>query len=165
MSEFNEIFFSQDPTIIKNINSPEVIPILPVRNTVLFPFSMFPLTVGRESSIKLIEEVSNNQNRLLGVITQRDPSVDEPEEADLYAVGTLGIAAKQIRVKENNVIAVIQGLKRFRIREFVQRQPYLRARIEILEDVNVLQEASKAEAVRRSIEALFQQVISLSPGL
>jgi ATP-dependent Lon protease len=165
MSEFNELFFSQDPTSNKNVNFPEIIPILPVRNTVLFPFSMFPLTVGRESSIKLIEEVSSNPNRVLGVITQRDPSVDGPQEVDLFTIGTLGIAAKQIRVKENNVIAVIQGLKRFRIKEFVQRQPYLKARIEILEDVNAIEEESKAEAVRRSTEALFQQVISLSPGL
>jgi len=165
MSELNEIYFSQEPILDKNTSFPEIIPILPVRNTVAFPFSMFPLTVGREGSVKLIDEVSNSQNRLLGVITQRDPSVEEPQEVDLYTTGTLGIAAKQIRVKENNIIAVIQGVKRFRVKEFVQSQPYLKARIEILEDVNVAQEESKAEAVRRSIEALFQQVISLSPGV
>jgi len=161
----NEIVIFQDPQSDEAIKVPDMIPILPVRNMVLFPFSVLPLTVGRESSTKLIEDVSSADNRYLGVIAQRDPSVDEPQEIDLFSIGTLAVVSKQVRVKDNNLVAIVQGLKRFRIREYVQTHPFFKARVEPLDDIVSVQNESKAEAMRRSIEALFQQIVTLSPGL
>ncbi len=160
----NEILVA--PKVIEDgTRFPDTIPILPVRNTVLFPSSMFPLTVGRESSIRLIEDLNNGSDRFLGVITQRDPSVDDPEQFDLFSVGTLGIAAKQIRVNENSILLVVQGIRRFRIVEFIRTRPYLTARIQMIEDIVGHQEPARKEAIRRNIETLFRQVVSLSPGL
>ena len=144
---------------------PETLPILPVRNMVLFPQAIVPLTVGRESSIKLIEELDGRENRFLGIVAQREASVDDPQQIDLYSVGSLAVCTKQIRAKDSNLVVLVQGVRRFRIREFIQTQPYITARIELLEDVLLPEDPSKTEAVRRNIEALFEKVVTLSPGL
>ena len=144
---------------------PETLPILPVRNMVLFPQAIVPLTVGRESSIKLIEELDGRENRFLGIVAQREASVDDPQQIDLYSVGSLAVCTKQIRAKDSNLVVLVQGVRRFRIREVIQTQPYITARIELLEDVLLPEDPSKTEAVRRNIEALFEKVVTLSPGL
>lgn len=150
---------------INDSPAPEVIPILPVRNTVLFPQSVLPLTIGRESSVRLIDEVAGRENRVLGIVAQREASVEDPQQIDLFAVGSLALATRQIRVKDGNLVVVVQGIKRFRIREFVQNQPYVIARIELLEDVASTSDRSRSEALRRNVEALFEKVVNLSPGL
>jgi ATP-dependent Lon protease len=144
---------------------PEILPILPVRNMVLFPQAIVPLTVGRESSIKLIEELDGRENRFLGIVAQREASVDDPQQIDLFSVGSLAVCTKQIRAKDTNLVVLVQGVRRFRIREFVQTQPYITARIELLEDLLLPEDPSKTEAVRRNIEALFEKVVTLSPGV
>jgi ATP-dependent Lon protease len=161
----NEMFILRDPTSLEHMKLPELISILPARNTVLFPSSMIPLSVGRESSVKLVEEINSQDERYLGVVAQRDASLDDPQEIDLHAVGTLALATKQIRVKDNSLILAVQGLKRFRIKEYVQTRPFIKARIELLDDIVSVPSESRAEAMRRSIETLFQQVVTLSPGL
>src|SRR5215510_7017896 len=161
----NELFVLKDPASIEQLQLPEVISILPVRNTVLFPSSMIPLTIGRESSVKLVEEINSQQERYVGVMAQRDPSVEDPQEIDLHSVGTLAISTKQLRVKDNTVVLAVQGLKRFRVKEYLQTHPFIKARIELLDDVLSVPSESRAEAMRRSIETLFQQVVTLSPGL
>ncbi len=144
---------------------PELVPILPVRNTVLFPQSVLPLTIGRENSVRLIDEVAGRDNRVLGIVAQREASVEDPQQIDLFAVGSLALATRQIRVKGGNLVVVVQGIKRFRIKEFVQNAPYLVARIELLEDVASTSDRSQSEALRRNVEALFEKVANLSPGL
>ena len=161
----NELFILRDPAALENMKLPELIPILPARNTVLFPSSMIPLSIGRESSVKLLEEVNSQDERVLGVVAQRDPSLDDPQEIDLHSIGTLALATKQMRVKDNSLIVAVQGLKRFRIKEYVQTRPFIKARIELLDDVVSVPSESRAEAMRRSVETLFQQVVTLSPGL
>ena len=161
----NELFILRDPAALENMKLPELIPILPARNTVLFPSSMIPLSIGRESSVKLLEEVNSQDERVLGVVAQRDPSLDDPQEIDLHSIGTLALATKQMRVKDNSLIVAVQGLKRFRIKEYVQTRPFIKARIELLDDVASVPSESRAEAMRRSVETLFQQVVTLSPGL
>jgi ATP-dependent Lon protease len=154
------------PDRLVNIeNIPDIIPLLPVRNVVVFPSTILPLTVGRESSVRLLEYINTTESRMLGIVTQRDPEVDDPQEIDLHSMGTLAVASKQIRAKGKSLMVVVQGLKRFRIQEIVQTKPYLSARMAYLEDLAPTQESSKIEALRRSIQALFQQVVSLSPNL
>jgi ATP-dependent Lon protease len=143
----------------------ETLPILPVRNMVLFPQAVVPLTVGRESSIKLIEELDSRENRFLGIVAQREASVDDPQQIDLYSVGTLAVSTKQIRAKDANLVVLVQGVRRFRIREFIQTQPYITARVELLDDLQLPEDPSKSEALRRNIETLFEKVVALSPGL
>src|SRR4029077_20262373 len=113
----NELFILRDPATLENMKLPELISILPARNTVLYPSSVIPLTVGRESSVKLVEEINSQDERYLGVVAQRDPSLDDPQEIDLHTVGTLAVATKQVRVKDNTLVLAVQGLKRFRIKE------------------------------------------------
>jgi ATP-dependent Lon protease len=166
MREFeNELIFPPELRLNGKLHLPDSIPILTVRNTVLFPNAMSPLTIGRESSVRLIQEVDSKQNRYLGVITQRDPTVNEPQPADLFSVGTLAIAAKPFRVQESTVILMVHGLVRFRVKEYVNAHSYLRARVELLDDVMPAQDAAKTEALRLSIETLFQKIVNLSPGL
>ena len=161
----DEIIFPRDIKIDETAKLPDLVPILPVRNTVLFPFSMLPLTVGRGGSIQLIEDLKPSHHRFLGVVTQRNPAIENPQEIDLFSIGTLGVAAKEIRVNENSLVVFVQGVKRFRIKEFVQLHPYPKARIQLLEDIVSPQTESKTEAMRRSIEGLFEKVVNLSPGL
>jgi ATP-dependent Lon protease len=144
---------------------PEIVPLLPVRNLVLFPLSIVPVTVGREGSRKLLEEANRSEGRLFGVLTQRDSEVEEPQEIDLYSVGSLATASKQIRVKDNHLAVVVQGLQRFRVVEVIQNRPYLLGRVQYLEDIPPVLERSKVEAMKRSIQSLFQLVVGLSPGL
>ncbi len=151
--------------VVNSEKLPETIPLLPVRNVVVFPLTVLPLTVGRESSVRLLDHINSMENRFLGIVAQRDPEIDEPQEIDLHAVGTLAVASKQMRAKDQSLVVVVQGLKRFKIQEIVQNKPYLEARVTYLEDVPPTQESSKVEALRRSLMTLFQQMISLSPNL
>jgi ATP-dependent Lon protease len=166
MKDFeNDLIFPPESKLNGTLHLPDSIPILPVRNTVLFPSAMSPLTIGRESSVRLIQEVDSKQSRYLGVIAQRDPTINEPKPADLFSVGTLAIAAKPFRVQENTVVMLVHGLVRFRVKEYVNSGPYLRARVELLDDVMPPEDAAKMEAIRLSIETLFQKIVNLSPGL
>lgn len=107
---------------------PEQVPILPLRDTVLFPQSALPLGAGRESSVRLLEDVVRG-GRLIGVFTQRDPSTEDPQEADLHRIGTLATVHKVLKQPDGTVRLVVQGLHRIRIVEMSQVRPYLVARI------------------------------------
>jgi ATP-dependent Lon protease len=107
---------------------PERVPILPLRDTVLFPQSALPLGAGRESSVRLLEDVVRG-DRLIGVFTQRDPTTEDPQQADLHRVGTLATVHKVLKQPDGTVRLVVQGLHRIRITEMTQVRPYLTARI------------------------------------
>src|SRR3990172_5036465 len=110
---------------------PDELPILPVRDAVIFPNAVIPLTVGRESSVKLITEVQQN-NGMLVVLTQRDKRVDSPGPGDLYEMGTVSVVHRVMKTPEGNLFVIIMGVSRMRVREFTQFDPYLCARIEVL---------------------------------
>ena len=107
---------------------PEQVPILPLRDTVLFPQAVLPLGAGRESSLRLLEEVMRG-GRLIAVFTQRDPATEDPQHADLHQVGTLATVHKALKQPDGTVRLVVQGLHRVRIVEMLQVRPYLTARI------------------------------------
>jgi ATP-dependent Lon protease len=143
---------------------PEQVPILPLRDTVLFPQSALPLGAGRESSVRLLEDVIRG-GRLIGVFTQRDPSTEDPQEADLHRTGTLATVHKVLKQPDGTVRLVVQGLRRIRIVEMTQVRPYLMARVaEVLE---VLPPGGdlESEALARNAVTLFRQVVELSPML
>jgi len=143
---------------------PEQVPILPLRDTVLFPQSALPLGAGRESSVRLLEDVVRG-GRLIGVFTQRDPTTEDPQEADLHRIGTLATVHKVLKQPDGTVRLVVQGLHRIRITEMMQVRPYLTARIAQVPELAPPAGDLEAEALARNAGNLFRQVVELSPML
>ncbi len=143
---------------------PEQVPILPLRDTVLFPQSALPLGAGRESSVRLLEDVIR-RGRLIGVFTQRDPATEDPQEADLHRTGTLASVHKVLKQPDGTVRLVVQGLHRIRIVEMTQVRPYLTARVAEVPEVSPSGGDLEAEALARNAVTLFRQVVELSPML
>ncbi|NOR75654.1 MAG: endopeptidase La, partial [Draconibacterium sp.] len=133
-SEFLPIIADGDDKDLKNIEVPDVLPILPLRNTVLFPGVVLPITVGRERSLELIRDV-NKGSKLLGTIAQKDYTVDKPKPSDLYSIGTVAEILKILEMPDGSTSVIIQGKRRYSIREFISEEPYFKAKIEPLTDV------------------------------
>jgi ATP-dependent Lon protease len=140
------------------------LPILPVRDTVLFPNAILPLTVGRESSLKLIGDLKDEE-KLIAVISQRDPRVENPQPVDLYQIGTAAFVHKIIRLPSQSLFIFVEGLQRIALDEVIQTEPYLRARVRPLQDIIADPKEPDFEALVRSVTSLFQQVVQLSPTL
>ncbi len=138
------------------------IPVLPVRDTVLFPHAVLPLTVGRESSIQLIESLG--EERAIVVAAQLDPRLDTPKPGDLHPVGTLATVHKVVRMPNQSRFVFTEGVSRVRLVRFVQSEPFMVAEIETLEDAEPASSAS-FEALVRNVIAQFQQIVSESPTL
>src|SRR5438067_10225639 len=117
----------------KTFLTPEVLPVLPVRDTVLFPGAMSPLTVGRESSLALVGSLQGEE-RLLAVVAQLDPRIEDPAAADLHKVGTLAKVHKTVKMPNGNVVVFLEGLQRIQINELITLRPYMQARIEAQPD-------------------------------
>jgi len=138
--------------------------ILPVRDTVLFPNAILPLTVGRDSSLKLINDLKE-EDKYVGVISQRDPRVDNPQPVDLFQIGTVAFVHKIIKLPSQSLFIFVEGLQRIAIEEVTQVEPFLRARVKPLADVTPGGKESDFDALVRSVTAMFQQVVQLSPTL
>src|SRR5437016_14176682 len=110
---------------------PDVLSILPLRSFVVFPGTILPLTVGRAASINLLDETLP-QTKIIGLLTQRDETKEDPQPQDLYSIGTAAIVLKLIRQSDDHLIIVVQGLRRFALRKVIATAPYLRAEVELL---------------------------------
>jgi len=142
---------------------PEILPILPVRDTVLFPGAVLPLTVGRESSLALVNALQGEE-KMLGVVAQLDPRIEDPAGADLHKVGTLARVHKTVKMPNGNVVIFLEGLQRIQIMDLIGLRPYLRAKVEAQPDI--LGEAdTELEALERNAQELFRDVVSHSPQL
>ena len=146
------------------VDIPEMLPILPLRDTVLFPNSFMPLAVARESSVTLIDDAMS-AGKVIGVFTQREPSVDEPGQADLYAVGTASQIHKMFKLPDGSLRLIVQGLGRVTLTEVVETKPYLRARVAQVPEVAREEDRLEIDAQLRNIKGNFSQVVSLSPLL
>ena len=142
---------------------PDVLAILPLRGTVLLPHAVLPLGAGRASSIRLIEEAIQS-GRLVGVVTQRDPQQDAPDFDGLHPIGTVTVIHKAMKQADGSLRLIAQGLGRFRLLEVLEREPFLRARVEAI-DEPVPAADLELEALTRSVRALFEKVVSLSPAV
>src|SRR5215469_2335322 len=142
---------------------PETLAILPVRDTVLFPGAVLPLTVGRESSLALVNSLTGDE-KLLGVVAQLDPRVEDPAAADLHKVGTLAKVHKTVKMPNGNVVIFLEGLQRIQITDLVTIRPFLKARIEAQPDITGDVDA-ELEALQRNAQDLFRDVVSHSPQL
>lgn len=138
------------------------IPVLPVRDTVLFPHAVLPLTVGRESSIQLIQSLGEEKTIL--VVAQRDARQDAPDPAELHTVGTLATVHKVVKMPNQSLFVFAEGNERVRLREFVQRTPFLTAESDSFGDIEPAK-SPEAEALQRSVVEQFQQIVAASPTL
>ncbi|WP_027375953.1 endopeptidase La [Kaistella palustris] len=140
-----------------------IFPILPVRNMVMFPKVVIPITAGREMSIKLLEEAQRN-NQLIGVLSQNNSSIENPTEKDLYTVGTLVKIIKIIKLPEGNVTAITRGFQRFKVKNFTSTAPYFKAEVTRLKDVNT-KKKEEYSALLENIKALALKIIELDPNI
>jgi ATP-dependent Lon protease len=142
---------------------PEVLSILPVRDTVLFPGAVLPLTVGRDSSLALVNALEGDE-KFLGVVAQLDPRIEDPAAADLHKVGTLAKVHKTVKMPNGNVVIFLEGMYRIRVIELIGLRPYLRARVE--KEIEFVGEMdAELQALQRNAQDLFRDVVSHSPQL
>jgi len=140
------------------------LPVLPVRDTVLFPNAILPLTVGRDSSLKLVGDLKDEE-KFIGVIAQRDPRVDNPQPVDLFQIGTVAFVHKIIKLPSQSLFIFVEGLQRIAVEEVTQVEPYMIGRVKPLQDVMPKEKQADFDAIVRSVTSLFQQVVQLSPTL
>jgi ATP-dependent Lon protease len=143
---------------------PPEVPVLPLRDTVLFPNSFMPLAVARESSVRLIDEAITT-NKVIGVFTQRDPATEEPGQDDLYPIGTATHIHKMFKLPDGSLRLIVQGLGRLRLDRVVSTRPFLRAEVSEAKEVLLEADAIEIDALQRNIRSNFQQVVQLSPVL
>ncbi|MFY9903962.1 MAG: endopeptidase La [Terriglobales bacterium] len=138
------------------------LPILPVRDTVLFPHAVLPLTVGRESSVQLINSLGDDKT--IVVVAQREARVDTPQPTDLYAIGTLAVVHKVVKMPNQSLFVFAEGLERVRLADFAQLSPFMRARVTTIPEI-IPPKDSEIEALQRNVLTLFQQIVAGSPTL
>ncbi|HWF67714.1 MAG TPA: endopeptidase La, partial [Acidobacteriaceae bacterium] len=142
--------------------SKQTFPVLPVRDTVLFPHAVLPLTVGRESSIQLVQSLG--EEKTIIVVAQREARVDAPQPTDLYSVGTLATVHKVVKMPNQSLFVFTEGTERVKLVEFDQSAPYMTAEVEVIEDTEAAKSA-EVEALQRNILSQFQQIVTGSPTL
>jgi ATP-dependent Lon protease len=144
------------------LNIPQVLPLLPLRNTVIFPQQILPLSIGRDKSVRLIEDAMRS-NKLIFVVAQKDGRVDDPEPEDLYRWGTIAIIMKIFRMPDGTQSAMVQGLSRARVLDFTETDPYIKVAVQPYPEGRV--EGLDIEAMVGNLRSLFQKAVELAPYL
>lgn len=142
---------------------PESLPILPLRNTVLFPGVVFPITVGRDKSIKLIKDAYKG-DKTIGVVSQKEAEIEDPEIYDLNSVGTMASIVKMLRMPDGNTTVILQGKRKFEIEEYLQVDPYITARVIAFPEKS-MKKSKENEVLIRSIRELAMKIVELSPNI
>jgi ATP-dependent Lon protease len=164
LSDRDENVVVEDASAAERLTIPDELPVLPLRDTVLFPNSFMPLAVAREASVRLIDEATT-AGRMIGVFTQREATVEEPAQEDLYPIGTATHIHKMFRLPDGSLRLIVQGLARVRLERLVQSRPYLRAVVSQADEVLRDEDHLEIDALQRNIKSNFQNVVSLSPLL
>jgi len=162
-AEFFPLMSSEDEAEMNNELVPDILPILPLRNTVLFPGVVIPITVGRDKSIKLIRD-ANKGDRMIGVVSQQDVGIEDPTFNQLNKVGTVALIIKMLQMPDGNTTVIIQGKKRFILREEVQSEPYIKATIDPFKEIKP-KEDKEFKAMISSIKDMAMNIIQLSPNI
>jgi ATP-dependent Lon protease len=163
-TELIPLITAEDEELMNAESTPPELPILPLRNTVLFPGVVIPITVGRDRSIRLIQDVYRG-NRTLGVLSQKDSSIEEPRAEDLNTVGTIATIIRMLRMPDGSTTAVIQGKKRFEMIEMVKTDPYFTAKIKEFNEQRPVKGEKKFEALVSSLKDLATNIIKASPHI
>jgi ATP-dependent Lon protease len=161
--EFIALMSQEEEEEISKEAAPEVLPILPLRNTVLFPGVVIPITVGRDKSIKLIRD-AHKGNKTIGVVTQKDPGKEDPEYNDLFPVGTIATIIKMLRMPDGNTTVIIQGKRKFTVGEMVQEEPYLKAKVSVTNEKKA-KKNKESSALIDSVRELAMKIVDISPNI
>jgi ATP-dependent Lon protease len=160
-SEYMPIMIESDDTELTNIEVPDILPILPLRNTVIFPGVVLPIAVGRKKSLQLIQEVFRG-NRLIGTLAQKDGSIDDPKQTDLYQIGTIATILKVLEMPDGSTSVIIQGKQRFEVTGYSQLHPYHQAKINLLTDFHPHDDSVEFAAVVGSLKDLSVKIAQLT---
>lgn len=163
-AEFIPLITAEEEETMNNESFPDVLPILPLRNNVLFPGVVIPITVGRDKSIKLIQE-ANKGNKIIGVVSQKDQDEESPEFDDLNKVGTVAQIIRMLKMPDGSSTVIIQGKRRFELIEPTQSEPYIKAKVTYLTETKVDLKSKEMEVMIASIKELALQIINESPNI
>lgn len=163
-TEFIPLLSPEDEERMNAEDVPEVLPVLPLRNTVLFPGVVIPITVGREKSIKLIKDYYKN-DRIIGVVSQKDVDVEDPDANDISNIGTVAHIIKMLQMPDGNTTVIIQGKKRFEILNLIQTDPYFKAQVIPYESSEISENDKEFNALISSLKDLALQIITLTPHI
>src|SRR5690554_640321 len=163
-AEFIPLMSAEDEDAMDKENLPDTLPILPLRNTVLFPGVVIPITAGRDKSIKLINE-TNKGNKVIGVVSQKDEDEEEPGIKDINTIGTVAQILRVMKMPDGNVTVIIQGKKRFRVAEVITTPPYPTATIREVAEARPERESPEFRAIIDSIKEMALQIIKDSPNI
>ena len=164
-TEFIPLLSSEDEEVMNSEDIPEILPILPLKNTVLFPGVVIPITVGRDKSIKLIKD-NYKGDKIVGVVAQKDGSVEDPDFNDLNSIGTVAYILKILQMPDGSNTAILQGKRRFQIIEPLQSEPYIKARVQPFDVPSQIPAENKEfSALMSSLKDLAIQIINKSPNI
>lgn len=163
-AEFIPLISAEEEDNMNKQTFPNELPILPLRNNVLFPGVVIPITVGRDKSIKLIRE-ANNGSRIIGVVSQKNQDVESPEFADLHSVGTVAQIIRLLKMPDGTTTVIIQGRRRFELEQPLQTEPYMRARVRLLPESKVDESDPEMKVMFKTIKDLALQIIQESPNI
>jgi len=163
-SELIPLMTPEDEEAINNEELPETLPILSLRNTVLFPGVVIPITAGRDASIKLIND-ANKGGKVIGVVAQKDESVEKPGAKDIHETGTVARILRVLKMPDGNVTVIIQGKKRFKVAEVLTEEPYMNATIRDIPEAKPAQKNKEFSAIIDSIKDLALEIIKESPNI
>ena len=163
-TEFIPLITSEDEEAMNNEETPLELPILPIKNTVLFPGVVLPITVGRDKSIKLVQDAYKG-DRTMGVASQKDQSVENPEFEDLNSIGTVAKIIRLLKMPDGSTTVIIQGKKRFEMVEPIATEPYIRAQVREFAEIKPQRNIKKFEALVDSLKDLALQIIKVSPNI
>ena len=141
---------------------PEVLPILPLRGVVVYPSTAVPLTIGQPRSVRLVDDVTAGESKLVGLIAARDPEMEQPGPKDLYTIGTVATVHRLLRAPDGTIRLLVQGIDRFRVGEFLQEEPYLKAHIQLAPEA--VESGLELDALARNARDQFQQIVQLIPS-
>lgn len=162
--ELIPLLTNEDEETMNNEQLPDIVSVLPLRNTVLFPGVVIPITVGRDKSIHLIKDAYKT-DKIIGVVAQKDVSIEDPKLTDLNSVGTIAQILKMLRMPDGNTTVIIQGKRRFRLKELLHTEPYIKASIDSFADVSKIGNDKEFNALVDSLKDISLQIIQQSPNI
>lgn len=162
--EYIPLISAEDEEQMDKVHTPEVLPILPLRNTVLFPGVVIPITVGRDKSIKLVQE-ANKGNKTVGVVAQVNPDLDEPQFTDLHKIGTQASIMRMLKMPDGSTTVILQGKKRFEIKGMVSSDPYFTAQVVDFPETNRNDKKKEQQALFESLKEVALKIVQLTPDI
>ncbi|NNK80488.1 MAG: endopeptidase La, partial [Flavobacteriales bacterium] len=163
-TDFIPLITPEDEEQFDKEETPKSLPILPLRNTVLFPGVVIPITVGRDKSIKLIQEAKKNDSRI-GVLSQQDAELEDPEVKDLYRIGTVAQILRLLKMPDGSTTAIIQGKKRFTLMDMIQEDPYFKGAVKDCTEVRYKADNPNMKAAIDSLKEVALEIIQIAPNI